>query len=193
MQFEKSHFNILFGKIIGFLFFLVLIGFANYLIPYFNNEIYTKVASFFNDNLLFLIILSVVSLIADIFLIFIFPFNLFAPILGAITGVMTAVFIFRTLLFADSLANIGLFPYIENFKYTIYLIVFGVVLIVGYINVFKSIVPDKEGLEENEQTVQKKNKPGVSWDEVGNEFKMALFNLGKTLKNSFDTKPKNKR
>jgi len=75
--------------------------------------------------------------------------------------------------------------------------VFLAILIFGYIFIFAR-VPKR--LEETEETKKKigekkvegalKERPSVSWEEIGREFKEGLYNIGRAINRKFEPKVK---
>ena len=185
--------KVFFSKIVGLLLFLVILAVANLLIPFINNEIYFKTVHFFNDNLLFLVILSVIFLISALFDALFFPFNLPAPIFNAIGGVLVAVFVFRIFGFIDLVGKIDVFRNLSLIAYPIYFLVFVFVVIFGYIGIFARLF--KIGFEEKTQYKKPKIKKeqNIEWIDVGNQFKLFLYNVGKVMNESFSKKKKNKK
>jgi len=187
---NRSAGKIISSKIIGFVVFLILLGIANLIMNYFDNQIYQDIILFFNDNLVLLLILAFVGMISELFWIFIFPFNIIAPIISAVYG----TFVLKFLLNFLDLINLYLKTGINVTNDWLYWAVFWIVLIVGYLVLFSRIgskKKEKERIErlENSEREQKK-KEEVEWKEVGNEFKQALYKVGKRLNDKLDKKEK---
>jgi hypothetical protein len=197
MEKPKSAFKILLKGLLGIFILLVVIFIANYFVDYINSDIYSKTIHFFNNNLVFLIMISLIAVISELFFSSFFPFILFSPIISSVVGIMVTVFMFRAFKFADDLTGMNLFIYAKSIDYFVYLAVFAIVLISGYVLVFKRILEIEEDKKEQEELkaekerIQKKKVISPSWEEIGSEYKQALLNLGKRLKTAFS--PKNKR
>ena len=74
-------------------------------------------------------------------------------------------------------------------KLLISMLVFFIVLIVGFIGAF---MPKQiKCVGKIKKTKRKKKKSKVEWEDVGEEFKMALYNLASTIKENL--KPKRKK
>ena len=200
----KSTAGIIISKIIGFIIFLILLAIANYFIPHFNNTVYASVVGFFNVSIILLLILLFIGIINDIFWNFYFPFNLIAPISSAFLAFYIIRFIYQFWNFLDS-------SYIHSAAIIpirlIYLIVIILVLIFGYLKILiwhgksrrrwedeeedyyrNKLERKKQKLERKMDRVNRKLKKEVEWDEVGDEFKMFFYNLGKSLNDLFDDK-----
>lgn len=59
---------------------------------------------------------------------------------------------------------------------------FFIVLIVGFVGVFSSILPKKA------KPVIKPKRKGIEWEDVGEEIKSAIYNLASTIKKRFEPK-----
>ena len=49
---------------------------------------------------------------------------------------------------------------------------------------------EKEKSNSNNNKSKDDNDKDVEWNDVGNQFKLALYNIGSSLKNNFDPKKK---
>jgi hypothetical protein len=185
--------KVFFSKIAGLLLFLVILAVANLLIPFINNEIYFKTIYFFNNNLLFLVILSVIFLIGALFDALFFPFNLPAPIFNAIGGVLVAVFVFRIFGFIDLVGKIDVFRNLSLLAYLIYFLIFVFVIIFGYIGIFAKLF--RIGFEEKEpyERPKRKKEKNIKWTDVADQFKLFFYNVGKVMNESFSKNKKNKK
>jgi len=179
--------KIVVSGIIGFVIFLILLGIANYLTRYISIDFYADIVLFFNDNLLILSILFILGILSEIFWALFFPFNLIAPVTSAIFWVYILTFIYRFWIFLDYYAETGIIFPID----ILYKAVFLLVLFVGYIIILARLEykEEKESLEkkkEKEETEKEVKK--VEWKDIGSEFKLALYNLGRALNRAFSGK-----
>lgn len=196
---KKSISRIFFSKLFGLIIFLILLAIANYLIPHIPGTIYKSIIDFFNLNLLFLIVISVIFLIGELFDAFIFPFNLPAPLFNALGGLLVAVFIFRLLDLLDILIRTQVFQALEPVKYLVYFIVIIAVILSGYIKIFARLFcPAHASVSSDEQkkpSRQKQDKDSnkISWNDIGDEFKQAFYNLVSAFKRAFENPKKKKK
>ncbi|MFH0978650.1 MAG: hypothetical protein V1837_05085 [Candidatus Woesearchaeota archaeon] len=181
---KKSVTHIVLARVIGFFVFLLLLAIANALTGSIQNDIYANIVTFFNVNILLFLALMVIGLINDIFWSFSFPFNILGPFSAALLSIFIVTFLYRLWLFLNSYINsnvnipIGL----------LYVIVPIIVFFAGCITViFRAAIPPY--VEKVHQT-KKRKKQHLEWDEVGEEFKLALYNLGKAFNRVFDKKRK---
>jgi len=179
---ERSIIHIFFSRILGFLLFLILLGIANLLVKYIHNSVYIAIVNFLFDNLVLLIIILFISLLADIFWRFWFPFNLPAPILSAVSSIYMIKYIYNLWILIDSFVNTGITFQIG----IIYKIVFWVVVIAGYINILIRLGRIRGEAEEKKKEQAKTEK--IEWSDVGNEFRLFLYNIGKALNSIFSRK-----
>jgi hypothetical protein len=197
--------RIILSRVIGFLLFLVILAIANVLISSINNQVYTDTVDFFNTNLTIIIIVTFFGLVNDIFWTFYFPFNILAPVISAVLSVYIVTFIYRFWLFANNYIKFQLTIPIN----TIYLVVVLLVLILGYIVILaRGGRPRQEWKERHEERRERRKEEvqerldnldkrikakQLEWEEVGDQFKSALYKVGEKLNNSLDNKkPKRK-
>jgi hypothetical protein len=200
---KKGVVGIILSRIVGFIIFILLLAIANFLVQYIPSEIYANIINFFNTSIVLLFAMTLVGMIAEIFWIFSFPFNVPAPIISAVLSTLIITFIYKFWILLDTYIHLE----IKVPLYSIYFIVFVLVLIVGYIGVFTKIPKDNEFSEELKEVRQrrkelieeekKKLKEGrrkMEWQEVGEQFKLALYNIGRGINNLFkDKKSANNR
>jgi hypothetical protein len=180
---EKSTAKIIVSSTISFLIFLILLSIANFLTQYIQNNYYTITIEFLINNLYLSFIIFFISLIADIFWNISFPFNIPAPIISAISSIFIITYLYRLWLLIESIINTSAYIPIT----TIYIIIFWVVIIGGYLKVLAKVGKWEEKNKEI-KVDKKQKKEKVEWSEVGNEFKLALYNLGRALNNAFSKK-----
>ena len=171
---KKSVLGILFSKLSGILVFLIGLAIANILNYYISNNVYHFVVNFFNINLGLIILISIILFLGELFKILFFPFNLPAPFFNAVGGVFIVTFILRIINFLEIIINIELIKYVLFLIPFAYLLVFIIVLIVGYIKIFMEL-----GLKSKKIEKLKKSNKGdkVGWDEIGEEFKLVVYDL----------------
>ncbi len=163
----KSIFKIIIGRTIGFIIFLILLGIAN-LFQF--SELYNNIIDFFIRNLLLIFILFALGMINDIF--WIYKYNILAPIVSALLSIFIVTFIYRMFNFLEPYLGFNISLPIS----LIYAIVFIAVLIGGYVTIITRLVTKPKGKK-------------IEWSDVGNEFKLFFYSLGKEL----NTKPKKRK
>jgi predicted PurR-regulated permease PerM len=198
----KSIPRIIISKLIGFLIFLILLAVANILIPYINSGIYTSFVEFFNANITILAIITLIGLVNGVFWSFYFPFNTIAPLISAILSMYIITFIYRFWTLLDKYTGLNVSITSPIFPiYLIYILVFFIVLISGYITILarhgkpkgeweerweNKLERKKERLERKIDKIDRKmRRKGVEWDEIGDEFKLFFYNIGKGLNSLF--------
>ena len=172
--------------IAGILIFLILLGIANLLTAYVSNPIFYSVVNFLNQNILFIVLISIVLLFGELFSVLIFPFNVFYPLFNAVGGALWVVFIFRLFEFIDSMTDAGLIELFGQFYGPAIVLVFVIVIIVGYVHVFL-------GLGTERRVAKKRVRDDLEWKDVGEKFKGAAYNLASSLKDSLEPKKRVKK
>lgn len=187
---KRSVARIVLSQIGGFIIFLILLAIANYLTRFIPGQLYKEIVYFFNNNLFLLFAMSIFATLSEIFWNFIFPFNLSAPIVSAILSTFIITFVFRFWNFINSYVKIG-------FKLPInalYVVVFLLALIVGYLVILMKFFGQKKELHEKEKEVGKREtkKGKIGWGEIGNEFKLLFYNIGRSINRLFERDEKKK-
>lgn len=202
---ERGTLGIIFRRLIGFVVLIIFLIVANILVKYVNNSVYTNVIGFFNSVIALFVILLFIGTINEILWSLDFPFNLIAPVTSAILSIFIVEFFYK------------LWGLIEFYAQTnaalpmaiIYPFVFIVVLVLGYLSL---LARGKRTSEEWREHMKKEKselkrevksiKPGkerhrgknkVTWEDVGEEFKFALFNLGVSINKALERHRERKR
>lgn len=173
--------RIVIGRIAGFIFFLILLGVANILAPSTQNQVFIDIVVFFNSNLLLLLAITFIGMANEIFWNSSFPALLLAPISGTILSIYNIMFFYALWNFLDSSYFKTNAPIPIN---TIYAIVPLFVLVIGYITVLSRSLKKKEPEKKRKKT----EKKTVEWEDVGEEFKLFFYNVGKAFNSIFKKK-----
>jgi hypothetical protein len=196
---EKRVQRIILSRLFSVLFFLAIMIVVNALIPSINNRLYEVTVNFFNSNLLFVLTLMFISILNEVFWSFYFPFNFIAPITSGALSVYITMFAYKIWNFLDSFLITGVTVPIA----IIYFVVFLISIIFGYLFILDRGGRPKEDWgdlwnwqkdvwKKSEGRVAKFNKKSkkdeVEWKDVGDQFKLFFYNLGKTFNKSFENK-----
>lgn len=165
--------RIVLARIGGFLFFLILLGLANIFFEH-------KIVLFFNSQIVFLFVMTILFMIGELFNNSKFPLNLPAPVFNAVGGVLLVIFIFKIFGLIESYVDLAL-PFNLLLSITIP-VVFFIVLIAGYVHIFVSIGKPRE------KPKSKKKSSKLEWEDVGEEFKQAFYEMARSLKRRFKKK-----
>jgi hypothetical protein len=192
----KSVLKIVLSRIFGFIFFLILLGIANILVRFIPSSVYAAVINFFNTNILLFLGMMLVGMVNEIFWSFYFPFNILAPVASAILSIFIVSFIYRAWSFLDTFFR-------TNFVLpgSLYLPIALIILFFGYIAILTRKGKPKEEFDIDAKKPLPKGAAGavaqkkkldeqVEWEDVSNEFKLALYNIGRSINKNFEKKPK---
>lgn len=179
---KRSALGVIFHTLISIVILLAAVWLINYISGYFQNESFLQIVNFLNSNLQFIIAVFLVFFLGEIFSMFMFPFSLIYPMFAAVGGVMTVSFIFSVLELINRLFNSGFYEKVSSFQQLITIIVFVIVIVVGYISILAEF--GRKDIEEKE----KKRKEGIRWGDVGQEFKFALYEIAYSIRRAFKTK-----
>jgi hypothetical protein len=189
---KRSIARIVISSLAGFVFFLILLAIANMLIPNFNNATYSAIVGFLNINLGYLVLLTFVGLINEIFWNLPLFFNLIAPIISAVFSYYLLVFFSRFWDFLKEYLDLNVaIPF-----NVLYIFIPLIVLFAGYIIIIARVSGFEErGKRRLERDIKDINRAinRIKWEEIGDEFKEALHNLGKSINNLFEEKEKKDR
>ncbi len=187
----KSVFKIIISSIGGFIIFLIILAIANIIMPYIPSTIYADVVGFFNANIMLFLLMMFISMVNDIFWIFYFPFNILAPITSALLSIFVVVFFYRVWNFLNNYIKAEI-----TVPKGLYTPVALLVLVIGYIVILARRGKPREAYEEwvnKKQEVQKKSEAArkrpsqeIDWADVGNEFKLFFYNIGRSINKSFE-------
>lgn len=145
-------------RFLGFVIFLVLLGIANILVYYVKNEMFSSVVFFLNNNIWLIIIFTVILLIGEIFGYLFFPLNIPGPLFNAVGGVLLVQFVFKLFNFIILLSKAN-FPLQMSFVEDItMLIVFVVVLVVGYVDIIREATKPKKREHLKEHIIKEKKQ-----------------------------------
>jgi len=184
---NKTVLSITLSRLIGLVVFLLILGLLN-LIP-FNSLINLQVVHLLNQNLGIIIIFSVLFYLGELFFVFRFPLNIPAPIFNAMGGIILVGFIFQMLNMAGEVLSLDIFIAFKFLEHLASSLVFLMVIIFGYIKIFIDLKP-KNKQEKKKRKVKQKD---IEWEDVGNEFKIAAYNLASTIKENLEPKKSRKK
>jgi hypothetical protein len=183
---RKSVFGLIISKIIGLLIFILAVWLANFLIPYINSPMYSEIVNFVNRNLTFMIVMSVIFAIGEIFFALPFPVNLPAPLFSSLGAIFLVTFIGRLFQLIGIMTDVEIIEAFKVLSFIIYPLAFFGVLIGGYISIFAALFTGKSIHEKKPKTISVKR--ARTWDDVGEEFKNALFDFFSMLRRAFNRK-----
>jgi amino acid transporter len=189
---KKTILSITLSSLIGLVLFLLILGILNFI--KFDSLVNLQIVAFLNQSLGIIITLSILFYLGELFSIFIFPLNIPYPLFNALGSIYLVEFIFQIIYMIGQVSNIGTFFKFQLLEHIVIVIVFVIVIIVGYIKIIINLC-SKEKIEKKKKKVKKKSitkKEDIEWEEIGNMFKMAAYNLATTLKDALEPK-KNRR
>lgn len=139
------------------------------------------IVSFFNANIYLFLILFFLGILTDLFWNIKFPLNIFAPISSSVLSIFIIAFFYNLWNFVDSFINSGITIPIN----LIYIIVFLITLISGYVRIFAQKTVKGKDVKKS-----KGKKYKLKWEDVGEEFKLVFYNIAHGLNKLFSSKKK---
>lgn len=189
---DTSATQALISGLIGILFFLIMLIIFRYIAVHISWPLFSGFVDLLYANAALIIMFSVLFMFGNLFATFVFPFNLPFPLFNAIASVLLVSFIIRILGFINTFYALGIGTSLELVKLILYPLTFVVVLIAGYISIFRK--PQEGNSDEcslspaqiNENEEQKRSSP--SWEEIGNEFRQAVFDFFHRMRDELNRK-----
>lgn len=182
-------------RILGLGLFLFLLYIANHLSFFTDNPLNYQVILFLNNNVWLIILMSIVFLFGEMFNALIFPFNLPAPLFNASGSVLLVAFLFRIFAMVDILLDENIFQIFNSISFLVYTLVFMIVLFGGYIAILTRLSRKDKNRQEQTGYMQatfedKLGKTGkqLTWEDVGEEFKQAIYDLLSLVRQAIDKK-----
>ncbi|PIN69560.1 hypothetical protein COV93_05010 [Candidatus Woesearchaeota archaeon CG11_big_fil_rev_8_21_14_0_20_43_8] len=123
-------------RMLGVLLFIVVVFAVNLMDLFINSVAFDSAVRFLNGNIGIIIAMSLIFLAGEVFALFRFPFNLPTPIFKAVGSIYVITFVLNTINFLDFMIKGTASDVLKGIGFMAYPIVFLVVLIVGYINIF---------------------------------------------------------
>lgn len=175
-------------RMIGILCFLIVVVLAKILTTFISPEgvIYKGIEGILFANFWLLLLIGVIMLVADVFGAFPFPLNLPAPIIKAFGSIFCIAFILNVFQWIDTAFSTALFPLFWIPSLILIPLVFLLILITGYIAIMHQLwrqpEPDTEGGAKivHQEPFQETELPVSdvkSWEEIGAEFRMMLYDI----------------
>jgi magnesium-transporting ATPase (P-type) len=184
---KRSLSGVVVSGLTGILVFLVLLVIFGYLASYYHNEVFIGLVALLVNNLGLVLTASVLFIVADIFYTFRFPFSIPGPLFSGLGSLFVISLLFIIMDFFDQAYSLGISVMFLKFRYLIYPLVFFIVIIAGYARILS---PDTPRCSEPE----KEDRPDIpsppirSWDEVGNEFRQALYDFFHRIREELNRK-----
>jgi len=182
----------LMSGLFGILFFLVMLIIFRYIAVPLSWPLFSGFVDLLYANAALIIIFSVLFMFGDIFETFALPFNLPFPLFNAVASVLLVSFIIKIMGFLDSFYALGIGTSLEFVKLILYPLTCVVVLIAGYSSIFWK--PKERYSEEHNQTpiqtceTEEKKGSSPSWEEIGNEFRQAVFDFFHRIRDELNRK-----
>lgn len=118
--------------ILSIMIFLAVLGILNIISSYIEDPSFHRVISFLNQNIVLLVLISLLTLIGDVFLEFPMPTKVIYPIFHASGGALWVVFFFNVFKLVDELALSSVYDSMSKFYFTALIVIPLVILIIGF-------------------------------------------------------------
>lgn len=183
---NKSITRIIFLQVFGLICFFFMLYLANIFAIHIRHPIFNSAVIFLNSNIPIIVIMSVIFLIADLFSALWFPLNLPYPFFSAFGNLFVTQFIFRSFALLDLIIGQDIFKTLGIFSFIVYPIIFVIVLVGGYIKIFK------EETEEIRGGREKRSYIAETWGDIESEFKQTIYDFLKLIRKSINSNRKTK-
>ena len=174
------------SRMIGLISLLIFIVLANILTYYIANPLYRSGVNFINENILLLVLISIILLVADVFGAFPFPLNLPAPIIRAFGSVFCIAFMLSVFQWVDRTFGTTLYQFFWVLAFLVVPLVFLIVLASGYFEIMRRLwwqpnLDDDRGAnvvhQESRDVPEEPFSNAKSWEEIGAEFRLMLYDI----------------
>jgi hypothetical protein len=178
---EETIFKVIFGKVVGFLIFIILVVVAEMVLQNVENETFSQIVQFFSSNALLLFLITIFAMMGGIFWVLDFPFNIPSPIVQAVGSIFIVTFLLKAVAFTAEMFG-KVFEVSGIIQIIIFILVGLVILVMGYLKLLVKLGKDIEPLVAKEtrrirsvERKQRKKRRYPSLKEVRGQFKLALF------------------
>jgi len=179
---------VLFTRIGGFIFFLVILFILNFLIDYIDNDLYDQAVNLLNDNILTIILMSLFFLISDIFTSLMFPLDLPGPIFAAIGSLFLVTFGLKVAEFVDSVLELNFYTTLENFSFLIYIVTFILVIAGSYFEIFRKVLESEPTPRQTIIVQQVPQQRPKTWKDIRNEFRQTISDFFALIREKINRK-----
>ncbi len=145
--------------LIGVVVIIALVLLANGLAYFANNSVISALVAFLNENVLLLLGISVFFALGALFYALGKGFDLLTPIFDAIGSVLTAVFLVGLIVVFDRFVGSGIGGLLAAWSIVIYILVFVLALVFGYIAVFRRWGRRSRAKESREEFYEERERP----------------------------------
>ncbi|HVP94623.1 MAG TPA: hypothetical protein VMS89_05550 [Methanoregulaceae archaeon] len=185
---ERSVPWIIVSGFFGIVIFLILMAALRYFSVSIGDGSLTGIIDFIIANTAIIIIFVIFLMIAEIFYSFPFPADLPGPVFSGIGTLFFLAFIFNILRYIDRQYTIGLFPGFSLFIPLIYLIIFILILISGYVRIFTRLPRREEIRSKDPGSSIDENCYNKTWEDVGVEFRGMLYDTFHRMREEINRK-----
>lgn len=180
-------------RMIGIITILIAIVLANILTHYIANGVFNSAVAFINSNFWLLMLIAIILFIGALFAALPFPFNLPAPIIRAFGSVFCIAFILAIFSWVDGIAQTRLYSMFWVLAFIIVPLVFLIVLVSGYFTILRELwlhAPSRGTDDPAEPSaVPYRDEDAKSWEEIGAEFRLMLYDLLHRFRQEIKRKP----
>ena len=141
---NKSVLHVILSRLLGIALFILIILFLNFLQAFIHESIYYQTVEFLNQNLVYLIIISIVYCIGDVFSALGFPLNLPEPLFNALATYLLADFLLSLLSLLGRITDQPILYSLNPHRNTIQMLAFILVLIIGYVLIFTRLLSSRK-------------------------------------------------
>jgi len=133
---ERTVPEIIISKAVGLLVFLFLLYLANIALYATDSPLSYQIVFFLNENVGFLVLMSIIFMFGEVFDALRFPFNLPAPLFNAVGSVFLVFFLQMVFGLLGVLTGVRVFDAMASIAFVLYPFVFTIVLVFGYARIF---------------------------------------------------------
>jgi hypothetical protein len=186
---------IIVSRLIGLaIFFIIVVVLQN--IQSSNTIIQSIITFLTTPATIALVVIFSLFLVGEVFLALDFPLSLPGPFFNALGSIFLVSFLFQLLYLVDQISDVTIFTLLKSLEPLLYLLVFFIVLIVQYVDLFsfRQNSPQRaapiagSGEESKDQESAPESSRKHDWEEVEAEFRMLLYDFFHTLREGLKKK-----
>jgi len=186
-------------RMIGIICFLIVVVLAKILTSFIPPDgiYYKALEGILFANFWLLLLIAIILFVADIFGAFPFPLNLPAPIIKAFGSIFCIAFVLDVFRWIDSSFGTMLFPLFWMPSLILIPLLFILLLATGYVGIMRRLWlqsnidtgAGSEVVHQESPDIEQPDSNAKSWEEIGAEFRMMLFDVIHRFRQEIKKKP----
>ncbi|MCC7565696.1 MAG: hypothetical protein KO206_05400 [Methanomicrobiaceae archaeon] len=183
----------LFLRYSGLLLFIITVVTLNILTRFLPDPRFLQVVTFLNTTIGLLFTASILFFAGSVFRLLAFPLNLPAPVFSATGSIILLTFLFSVFQLAGEITGVVIDPVMQEISVTAILVVFVVVLAIGYVDIlWPFFSPGSRASEACRLSLRIPHGAAkeITWEMVEAEFRYALYDILRKIREKLGSRQK---